>query len=99
MQERERRRVQPAGPDPDGGLFDDPGAYAGLATVAHGTYVEQLPVSGMSVEQVRTRFRDRLDIHPQAVALVDGSPVDEHTLVGTGQLLTFVRVAGEKGAR
>ncbi len=37
------------------------------------------------------------DIHPEARALLDGSPVDDDTVVRTGQSLTFVRPSGEKG--
>jgi hypothetical protein len=31
------------------------------------------------------------------VAQLDGRPVDDQTVVGTGQVLMFVRHAGEKG--
>jgi hypothetical protein len=52
----------------------------------------------MSVEAVRHRFADRLDIDPSATAVLDGNAVDdEQTTVHTGQTLIFVRWAGEKG--
>ena len=102
MQERQRHRIHPgqlSDPGPASGIFDDPfgDAAGGMATVSHGTYVEQLPVAQMTVGHVRSRFRDRMDIHPDAHALLDGDPVDEDTVVRTGQTLTFVRPAGEKG--
>ena len=54
----------------------------------------------MSVEAVRQRFSDRLDIDPRATAVLDGEAVgDEQTPVRTGQTLIFVRWAGEKGMR
>ena len=65
--------------------------------MTHGIYRAELPVGEMSIEQVRGRFRDRLDIHPQATAVLDGSPADEHTTLRAGQTLTFVRPSGEKG--
>jgi hypothetical protein len=68
-----------------------------MATVTHGPFAEQLPVSEMTVSQVRSRFRDRLDIHPEAMAMLDGSPVDDATTVRAGQTLMFIRQAGEKG--
>ncbi len=102
MQERQRHRIQPGqpgDPGPASGIFDDPfgEAAGGRVTVSHGTYVEQLPVAQMTVGHVRSRFRDRMDIHPEARALLDGDPVDDDTVVRTGQSLTFVRPAGEKG--
>jgi hypothetical protein len=68
-----------------------------MVTVTHAPYMEQLPVAEMTVSQVRSRFRDRLDIHPEAMAVLDGNPVDDATTVRAGQTLTFVRQAGEKG--
>lgn len=79
--------------------FDDAGEPNGLATVSHGPYAETLPVAGMSVGEVRRRFGDRLDIDPEAVAVVDGREVGDGHSVTDGQLVTFVRRAGEKGAR
>lgn len=97
MQERHRQRTRLGGVGPGGGLFDDPGAAPGTATVIHGPYAEVLPIAEMPVSQVRSRFRDRLDIHPEAMAMLDGNPVDDTTTVRAGQTLMFVRQAGEKG--
>ena len=50
----------PAGPDgPDG--WGPPEEGPGLAVVGSGIYSERLPVGGMTVEAVRSRFADRLD--------------------------------------
>jgi hypothetical protein len=86
-----------AGSDP----WDDTAeAGTGTAVVGSGIYSERLPVAGMSVEAIRQRFADRLDIDPRATAVLDGEAVqDEHTPVRTGQTLIFVRWAGEKGTR
>ena len=51
----------------------------------------------MSVRDIRDSFRDRLDIHPEAVAFVDGDPVDDDTVIHEGQRLMFMRPSGEKG--
>ena len=96
---QERRRATRTLVAPGGGSspFDD-AQPEGLATVSHGPYAETLPVAGLSVGEVRRRFRDRLDIDPDAVAVVDGHEVgDDHT-VAPNELVTFVRRAGEKGA-
>ncbi len=99
MQERKRQRaiMQDAGPGSD--FFDDsePAQGGEPVLVSHGTFAEELPVGGMTVAQVRSRFRDRLDIHPAAMALLGGHAVDDDTIVEQGQMLAFVRPAGEKG--
>jgi hypothetical protein len=66
-------------------------------TVSSGPYAEQLPVGGMSVGEIRRRFRDRFDLDPQSQAVLDGNDVGDHTVVRPGQALMFVRRAGEKG--
>ena len=102
MQEQRRNALTPA--LAGGGTIWDELAGAGaddgaMATVAHGPYAEALPVANMTVAAVRSRFRDRLDIDPAATALIDGRPAGEDDAVQAGQLLTFVRRAGEKGWR
>ena len=84
------------------GGFDDPFSEPnspGLATVAAGVHMEQMAVAGMSVGEIRRRFADRLDIDPHSTAQLDGRPADEQTVVRAGQVLMFIRQAGEKGLR
>lgn len=90
-QQNQRGRPSPGG-------FDDFADSSGAVLVSHGTYLERLPVVGMTVGEVRGRSQDRLDIHPEATALVDGNPVDDSTRLHAGQTLMFVRPSGEKGA-
>jgi hypothetical protein len=98
MQELVRTpREAPTGPAGFGGLFDDDSDTD--VTVTSGIYAEHLPVANRSVGQIRARFRDRLDIDPQSVAVLDGRDVDDQTIVRPGQVLSFVRRAGEKGSR
>ncbi|MBW2274720.1 MAG: hypothetical protein JRG96_15745 [Deltaproteobacteria bacterium] len=95
---QERTQIRP-NREIGGSVFDDEESEesGGLVTVLHAPYTEELPVGEMNVREVRTRFRDRLDIHPEAVAFVDGSPVDDDTIVHEGERLMFMRPAGEKG--
>ena len=97
MEERRRARMRRETPAPGGDPFDNLEVAAGMATVAHGPYAERLPVAELSVAEVRRRFQDRLDVHPEAIALLDGDPVDDATRLRAGQMLTFIRPAGEKG--
>ena len=85
------------GPSGPSDIFSQDGNPGGSVTVCHGPYSEELPVGEMTVRQIRERFGDRLDIDPQSQAIVDGNEVNENTVVQAGQLLTFVRKAGEKG--
>ncbi len=98
MQERRHRQPPEQSLSSGHAYFDQADAVGGLVTVLHAPYTEQLPVGEMSVRTVRERFTDRLDIHPDAVAFVDGNAVDDETVVHEGQRLMFMRPSGEKGA-
>ena len=96
--QKTKKRIVDIGSGND--LFGDLGGSAvgtGVVRVVHGTYDEALPVAEMSIAQVRSRFGDLLDIHPEATGQLDGVPVGDDVIVQAGQLLLFVRPAGEKG--
>ena len=88
-----------SGPGGLGSLFGGPDDAPALVTVSSGPYIEQLPVGGASVGEIRRRFRDRLDLDPQSQAVLDGQNVGDDVAVRPGQALMFTRRAGEKGAR
>jgi hypothetical protein len=88
---------QAGGPSGLGSLFAGPGDVPALVTVSSGPYLEQLPVGGASVGEIRRRFRDRLDLDPQSQAVLDGQNVGDDVTVRPGQALMFTRRAGEKG--
>jgi len=71
--------------------------FCGLATISHGTYMETLPVAGMTVREVRDRLGDRFEIPTQARPYIQARQVAEDTTIHEGQVLGFVRIAGEKG--
>jgi hypothetical protein len=97
----EKTRVRPEQPtfgsDGLGDIFA-PNAAVTPVMVAHGPYSERLPVGGMTVGEIRSRYRDRFDIDPRSHPVLDGHDVDNNTVVRAGQVLTFVRRAGEKGS-
>ena len=90
--DRLRHAVEPAG----GAAGDAVGP--GSVTVASGPYTQTLPIAGMRVHEVRTLFRDRFNLAPQAEAFLDGNPADENTVVHDGQTLLFMHRAAQKGA-
>lgn len=84
-------------PGPGGQDAFDTVVTGGLVTVNHGLHTEPLPVGNMTVAEIRGRYADRFDIDPQSRAQIDGHIVDDSTVVHAGQILMFVRHAGEKG--
>ncbi len=96
--ERFRNDGDPGGPSP----FDD--SYTATATltggnvnVIHGCYGHSLPLAGMTVGEARAELEERMNIDPDAVALLDGDGAAEDAVLVEGQVLTFVKHAGEKG--
>ena len=93
-----RRETLSTGP----ALFGDEFAAAGAAVsgrvdVIHGVYAHSLPLAGMTVRQARLELEDRMNIAPEAVAVVDGVEAGEDTVLRQGQVLNFLTPAGEKG--
>jgi hypothetical protein len=95
---RPRREDLGAQPGGLGDIFSAPASTADAVMVASTLHAERLPVANMTVAEIRSRFRDRFDIDPRSMALVDGVEAANHTVVRAGQTLTFVNRVGEKGA-
>lgn len=72
-------------------------ACGGDVEVIHGVYAHSLPLAGMTVRQARAELEQRMNIDPDAMAVVDGRETDEDTILAQGQVLNFVKHAGEKG--
>ena len=74
-----------------------PATAGGNVSVVYGVYAHSLPLAGMRVCDARDRLEERMNIAPDAAAVVDGEEVDESAVLEEGQVLTFVKHAGEKG--
>jgi hypothetical protein len=72
-------------------------ARTGRVDVIHGVYAHSLPLAGMTVAQARTELEDRMNISPEALAVVDGIETEEDSVLREGQVLNFLTPAGEKG--
>ncbi len=96
-----RERLRPAGFSGGPDLGDDDFATATLAEgsvdVIHGVYAHSLPLAGMTVRQARSELTERMNIAPDALAVVDGIESSEDYVLHEGQVLNFVKPAGEKG--
>ena len=88
--EREQVTIGSGGPntDADGGT---------LITLSSWPYCEQIPAGGMTVGEIRRRYAERMDLDPLSQATIDGHEADNETVIAAGQVLMFVRRAGEKG--
>jgi hypothetical protein len=72
-------------------------ARTGRVDVIHGIYAHNLPLAGLTVAAARVELEDRLNLAPEATAVLDGVEVGEEELLREGQVLNFVTPAGEKG--
>ena len=96
--ERENPELLSTGPDPLSDDFSSGTAVAeGQVEVVHGVYAHSLPINGMTVAQARDELAERLNIAPDALAVVDGHQVVDDTVLREGNVLNFVKPAGEKG--
>jgi hypothetical protein len=69
-------------------------AFGGMANVNG----EEVPVSGMTLGEIRRRLADRFHIEPGSTMHVNGELVhDENRVVRAGEYVEFLRSAGEKG--
>jgi hypothetical protein len=66
----------------------------GRVEVIHGVYAHSLPLAGLTARRARLELRDRMNIDPEALALVDGAEAGEDTVLREGQVLNFVKPAG-----
>lgn len=83
-----------------GSIFDAAGSDENKnVSVSSGPYMENLPVAGMTVEQVRQRFSDQMDISADAAAVINGIGVDNSYTLKPGENLAFIQHAGEKGGQ
>jgi hypothetical protein len=98
VRERTRPSSLATGPDPFSDTFESDGASRGRVEVVHGVYAHSLPLVGMTVRQARSELEERMNIAPDALAVVDGVEVSEDTVLHEGQVLNFVKHSGEKGS-
>ncbi len=96
MQEQQRNH-EARGGNARPGFWESLADSEVAATVLHGPYAEMLPVAGLDARTIRERYRDRFDIDPNSEVFVDGERSPEDTVIQAGQVVMFVRRAGEKG--
>ncbi|MFQ5532502.1 MAG: hypothetical protein ACE5EP_01485 [Candidatus Methylomirabilales bacterium] len=65
--------------------------------VVYGVHSLDVNIAGRSVGDVRAALRQALNIGPRAIPVVDGREVFESYILQAGEVLEFVRLAGEKG--
>jgi hypothetical protein len=87
------------GPDPFSDGFDEgSGSRGGDVEVIHGVYSHTLPLAGATIAEARVDLADRMNIDPEAVAVIDGEEAGNDAVLREGQVLNFVKAFGERGA-
>lgn len=66
--------------------------------VMNGLHVRPVPRAGQTVGQIRDELEEQMNIDPESMATIDGEAADVDTVLREGQVLLFVKHAGEKGA-
>jgi hypothetical protein len=69
----------------------------GRVNVIHGVYAHTMPLVGRTIREAREELEDRMNIAPEAVAVVDGTEVSEEEVLRENQVLNFLSPSGEKG--
>jgi proteasome-associated ATPase len=98
---RRRRREQPQREIPRGGTpgsEEEPESDATGVQVIWGAMAQQMELAGMTVGEAQQLLRPAFGLAPEATPLVDGRLAGSGDRLASGQVLEFVRAAGEKGA-
>lgn len=99
MSQRQQHRTEPAPLEPAADPTIPPATPARRAVrVIAGADVQDMDLAGRRVADARAVAQALFGVHPAAVALVGGRRVTEEHVLGDGQMLEFVKYAGQKGA-
>ncbi len=67
-------------------------------SVSYGIHHGRYPIGGMSVGDARRTLQRLINIDPDALAIINGSPVDEeHQITEDVSMLAFVKPSAMKG--
>ena len=97
---RRRRREQPQREMPSSGTpgsEEEPESGATGVQVIWGAMAQQMELAGMTVGEAQRLLRPAFGLAPEATPLVDGRLAGSDDRLASGQVLEFVRAAGEKG--
>jgi hypothetical protein len=70
----------------------------GKVRVIYGIHSLEAAIAGKTVTEVRKALSQALNIDPAAIAIINGQAAAGNYILQEGQILEFVRLAGEKGA-
>ncbi len=98
QQRRGPRRTRPQDPPPAAPAPPAPVADAGNVEVIWGALPDHYEIAGLTVVEAYRLLREHLGIPAGVRALVNGAEVGARVRLRPGDLLEFVRAAGERGA-
>ena len=93
--EQAPREVPRSGPP---GSEEEPQGATTDVQVIWGAMAQQMALAGMTVGDAQALLQQAFNLAPEVTALVDGRLARGDHRLASGQVLEFVRPAGEKGA-
>ena len=97
MQEKQKKPMEKPATAAGFGFEDGSSGDPQSVNVGCRPYNENLPVAGLTVGQIRRKFKTRLEIGDEAVPVVNGTDGTEDTVCSAGCKLQFIHKSGEKG--
>ena len=96
-QANQERTIEPNATDVQSGPTDPPDTDANVL-VSYGTHHTPFPIRGMSIRQARESLSRLMNIDESAVAVINGAPVEEDTMIDQQvSLVSFVKPASIRG--
>ena len=85
--------------DHGGGSTDAPRVDSRNVLVTHGIHRGRFPIGGMRIREARETLAKLINISPDAVPVINGTPVDESTVIDDSKvsMLAFVKPSALKG--
>lgn len=103
MKDEKRKRPANTGAHVDSAQMherpDELPQEAELVRVCYGVVSLLLPVAGSTTAQIRDRFASELGMRRDTPAYIEGRLAEDTTTVSAGQMLVFIRRAGEMCAK
>lgn len=81
------------------GAVDGAEQVLGNVNVVYGAYDLDMPLQGLTVEEIQCALKDVLNVDSNVEAYIDGNLVENKSAIklGAGQRLEFMKEAGQKG--
>jgi hypothetical protein len=90
--------IKPVAPDIADENEPEPEVDSTSVTVSYGIHHGRYPIGGMTVGDARRTLQRLINIAPNALAVINGAPVDEeHQITEDVSMISFVKPSAMKG--